>query len=182
MITGISQQRTQLAIHFLMTLALAGATASCASKSNREEEYVLRPVKASPSTPPESSLHEYAGNDLRNSVRYTALSKNVRFEYASAELTPSSKNALNSIATEINGSLNSFQKIRISGVTDSSGDDSRNMRLSQLRADNVRAYLISKGVPAEKLEAIGVGPVNTVIPGTNIQAAADRRVDFEIVR
>ncbi len=181
MISGVAQQRAQLAIHFLITLALAGATASCSSKSKRDDEYLLRPVKATPAQPPESALNR-AGNDLRQSVRYETLSKNIRFEYASAELTPSTKSALDTIAKEINGSLNSFNVIRLTGVTDASGDDSRNMRLSQLRADNVRRYLISQGVPPEKIESIGVGATNTIIPGTKIKAAADRRVDFEIVR
>ncbi|QDK43984.1 OmpA family protein [Bdellovibrio sp. ZAP7] len=181
MISGVAQQRAQLAIQFLISLALAGATASCSSKSKRDDEYLLRPVKASPQQAPESALSN-AGNDLRQSVRYEALSKNIRFDYASAELTPASKNALDHIATEINGSLNSFNVIRLTGVTDATGDDSRNMQLSQRRAENVRRYLISKGVPANKVEAIGVGATNTIIPGTKIKAAADRRVDFEIVR
>jgi outer membrane protein OmpA-like peptidoglycan-associated protein len=139
-------------------------------------------VKATPSRPPDSILNKHVSNDLRDSVRYDQLSKNVRFDYASAELNPSSKNALNSIAKEINSSLSSFRVIRLTGVTDASGDDSRNMQLSQRRAENVRRYLISQGVPADKLEAIGVGATNTIMPGTKIKAAADRRVEFEIVR
>ncbi|WP_413559626.1 OmpA family protein [Bdellovibrio sp. HCB209] len=181
MITGIAQQRTQLAIQFLMSLALAGATGACSSKTSRDDEYLLRPVRVSPQNPPESALR-HTTQDLQNSVRYATLSKNIRFDYASAELTASTKNALDTIANEINESLNSFEKIRLTGVTDSSGDDSRNMQLSERRAENVRRYLISKGVPANKVEAIGVGATNTIIPGTKIKAAADRRVDFEIVR
>lgn len=181
MITGIAHQRTQLAIQFLMSLALAGASSACASKSNRDDEYLLRPVKASPQRPPPSALR-HTSNDLQDSVRFATLSKNIRFDYASAELLPSTQNALDTIAKEINGSLNSFEKIRLTGVTDSSGDDSRNMQLSERRAANVRRYLISKGVPPDKVEAIGVGATNTIIPGTKIKAAADRRVDFEIVR
>jgi outer membrane protein OmpA-like peptidoglycan-associated protein len=181
MISGVAQQRAQLAIQFLISIALAGATASCSSKSKRDDEYLLRPVKASPAQPPESALNQ-AGRDLRQSVRYETLSKNIRFDYASAELTSESKNALNQIAKEINASLNSFNVIRLTGVTDATGNDSRNMRLSQLRAENVRRYLISQGVPPDKIEAIGVGATNTIIPGTKIKAAADRRVDFEIVR
>lgn len=166
-------------IQFLMGLALITATVSCSSKSKRDDEYLLRPVKARPS---ESALQKNASNDLRNSVRYDQLSRNVRFDYASAELNASSKEALNTIASEINSSLGSFRVIRLTGVTDASGDDSRNMQLSQRRAENVRRYLISRGVPADKLEAIGVGATNTIMPGTKIKAAADRRVDFEIVR
>lgn len=166
-------------IQFLMGLALITATVSCSSKSKRDDEYLLRPVKA---RPPESALQKNASNDLRNSVRYDQLSRNVRFDYASAELNASSKEALNTIASEINSSLGSFRVIRLTGVTDASGDDSRNMQLSQRRAENVRRYLISRGVPADKLEAIGVGATNTIMPGTKIKAAADRRVDFEIVR
>ena len=39
--------------------------------------------------------------------------------------------------------------MEIQGHTDSKGDDARNKRLSQQRAESVRSYLIGKGIAAE---------------------------------
>ncbi|MBO9665447.1 MAG: OmpA family protein [Bdellovibrio sp.] len=163
--------------------------AGCANTAKEDDEYLLRPAKVNfyedqtqqQRNKPNSAL-QGASNDLRNSVRYTQLSQNIRFDYASADLTPETKKALDTMASEINSSLGSFNKIRVSGITDASGDDSRNMRLSEQRAENVRRYLISKGVPPDKIEAIGMGAAKSSLDGTKMKAAADRRVDFEIVR
>jgi outer membrane protein OmpA-like peptidoglycan-associated protein len=48
-------------------------------------------------------------------------------------------------------------KWRIEGHTDSQGSAEFNKRLSQERADTVRKYLISLGIPAENLVAEGMG-------------------------
>lgn len=158
--------------------------ASCAHQSKEDDEYLLRPARPNYGTNgsrPVSPLYNTTG-DLRQSVRYTTLSQNIRFDYASAAITPSTAKALDTMAKEINNSLDSFQKIKISGLTDASGDPDRNQRLSAQRAENVRRYLISKGVPAEKIEAVGRGAVDSNIMGTQIKSAADRRVDFELIR
>jgi outer membrane protein OmpA-like peptidoglycan-associated protein len=48
-------------------------------------------------------------------------------------------------------------RIRISGHTDSTGDDVFNKTLSQKRADSVRSYLIDQGIDATRLESVGYG-------------------------
>lgn len=158
---------------------------SCAHQTKEDDEYLLRPVRPTAGydggSHPAGALYN-PSSDLRQSVRYTTLSQNIRFNYASAEITPSTAKALDTIAQEINKSVGSFQKIKVSGLTDASGDPDRNQRLSAQRAENVRRYLISRGVPPEKIEAVGRGAVDSNIMGTQIKSAADRRVDFEIIR
>ncbi|HWO20624.1 MAG TPA: OmpA family protein [Kofleriaceae bacterium] len=70
-------------------------------------------------------------------------------------------------------------KIRVEGHTDDQGDDVYNKRLSQRRAEAVRAYLTQKGVAAGRLEAVGFGEEqpkadNATAPGR----ATNRRVEF----
>lgn len=78
-------------------------------------------------------------------------------------------------------------KIEIGGHTDSGGDDAMNMRLSQLRAQQVRAYLIQKGASSTQLSAKGYGETkplvqdNAVIGIDNPERAKNRRTEFTIL-
>jgi len=49
------------------------------------------------------------------------------------------------------------RKIRIEGHTDSSGSSALNLKLSQQRADAVKALLVANGIPADQIEAVGMG-------------------------
>lgn len=53
-------------------------------------------------------------------------------------------------------------KVEVAGHTDSVSSDDYNLSLSQRRAETVRAYLIDKGVAAERLTAKGYGEANPV--------------------
>jgi outer membrane protein OmpA-like peptidoglycan-associated protein len=71
--------------------------------------------------------------------------------------------------------------IRVEGHTDDRGDDASNMDLSQRRAESVRKYLIDKGVPAERLKAVGYGESQPIVPNSNAKnRATNRRVVFVI--
>ena len=70
----------------------------------------------------------------------------------------------------------------VEGHTDSKGSDSANLPLSQRRADAVMAYLVNKGVTADRLEAVGYGEFQPVTDNTStIGLATDRRVVFTIL-
>ena len=69
--------------------------------------------------------------------------------------------------------------IRIEGHTDNRGAADFNKDLSQRRAEAVSAYLVSKGVEAGRLEAVGYGEEKPLERGDNQAAyAKNRRVDF----
>ena len=55
-----------------------------------------------------------------------------------------------------------------------------NMRLSRARATTVMAYLVTKGVPASALTAVGYGPTSFLGPNTTVAGRnANRRVETE---
>ena len=55
-----------------------------------------------------------------------------------------------------------MELITILGYTDNAGSYEDNTLLSQRRADAVRAYLVSKGLPHDRLKAHGEGPEDPV--------------------
>lgn len=77
------------------------------------------------------------------------------FEAGKSVLTESAKQELKKLAELMKKYPDS--KWRIEGHTDSQGSAEFNKRLSQERADAVRKYLISLGIPAENLVAEGMG-------------------------
>src|SRR5262249_37118940 len=72
-------------------------------------------------------------------------------------------------------------RIDVEGHTDSVGGDEYNMKLSEDRANAVRAYLVQQGVGADKVTARGFGktkPVATNNTGAGRQA--NRRVEMVV--
>jgi outer membrane protein OmpA-like peptidoglycan-associated protein len=74
-------------------------------------------------------------------------------------------------------------KVRVEGHTDDKGEDAANLKLSQERADAVRAYLTSKGIDAARLLAEGFGETRPAATGaTSAAREQNRRVEFVIVQ
>jgi OmpA-OmpF porin, OOP family len=67
----------------------------------------------------------------------------------------------------------------IAGHTDDIGSDEDNMKLSTRRAESVRAYMILKGVDAERLTAVGYGETHPIGDNTTARGrASNRRIEF----
>lgn len=70
-------------------------------------------------------------------------------------------------------------KLEIQGHTDSQGSDAVNLKLSQARADAVRAYLIQKGIAAERLRAVGYGEAFPIADNATAEGRErNRRVEM----
>lgn len=75
-----------------------------------------------------------------------------------------------------------IKKIRVEGHTDSVGDDSANLKLSQNRANSVMSALIKRKVDPSRLEAVGFGETRPIASNqTNPGRAENRRTEFNIV-
>jgi hypothetical protein len=96
-----------------------------------------------------------------------------------AELSADDKADLDKVVTFMN--KNPDIHIIIEGYTSNTGTAAYNLTLSQKRAENSMNYLVSKGVDAARMKAIGYGLTNPV--GDNATAegrAANRRVVMKI--
>jgi len=72
--------------------------------------------------------------------------------------------------------------IRVTGHTDASGNEEANIALSLERAQAVVAYMRERGLPANRLEAIGAGSSQPLLAPTDPRARRiNRRVEFELL-
>jgi len=100
----------------------------------------------------------------------------VNFGFDSATLTSEAKSILDNAANTINS--RSEDSVTVEGHTDSVGPDSYNQGLSELRANALMKYLISKGVSESNLRAVGKGESDPVSSNdTKEGRAGNRRVD-----
>jgi len=110
----------------------------------------------------------------------TIVLRNIFFDFDKATLRPESKTELERVYTLL--MENPRMKVRIAGHTDSQGSDEYNQRLSEARAKSVQDYLISRGIPANRLAFIGYGesrPIDT--NDTDEGRQNNRRVELEIL-
>jgi OOP family OmpA-OmpF porin len=69
----------------------------------------------------------------------------------------------------------------IEGHTDNTGSPDYNLRLSQLRADSVRSFLIANGIAPLRMQAIGFGETRPEAPNDNAAGRQqNRRVEIVI--
>lgn len=97
------------------------------------------------------------------------------FAVGRADLRPELRPVLDQFAQGLDASMN----VLIVGHTDSTGSDAINDPLSSRRAQTVRDYLDTRGVPAARLETAGRGSREPVADnGTEAGRAKNRRVEI----
>jgi outer membrane protein OmpA-like peptidoglycan-associated protein len=82
------------------------------------------------------------------------------------------------------GALNAHAtiRVRIEGHTDDKAAADFNQTLSERRAEAVKAYLVNKGIAADRLETIGYGETRPRAEGHSAAArTTNRRVEFVII-
>jgi OOP family OmpA-OmpF porin len=98
----------------------------------------------------------------------------ISFDSGKAEIKAENFHELN----KVGGFLKEFpgSKGTIEGHTDSSGSSKTNINLSQLRAENVRTYLINTfGIKPDRITAVGFGPAKPAAPNTTAAGKAKNR-------
>lgn len=106
----------------------------------------------------------------------------VSFAVDKTELSAESKLALKE-AVETLKALPKGSIVEIGGHTDEQGGEEHNKQLSLQRAEAVRQYLITQGIPAAALKAKGYGATRPLADSqTELGKAQNRRIEFRIVK
>ncbi|NCT76261.1 MAG: OmpA family protein [Chitinophagaceae bacterium] len=129
--------------------------------------------------PNEKGLPENHGCPKLEEYNFNA--KSVQFATGSAKLLPSATKELDKLVTILNEHANF--NISIEGHTDNTGKPAFNQTLSAKRAEAVKAYLVKKGISAERLSAAGFGQDQPIEDNKTVKGrAANRRVEFKLVK
>lgn len=103
-----------------------------------------------------------------------AIELNITFDSAKSIIKPEFESEVEKLATFMNQYADTV--VTVEGHTDSQGADAYNLKLSQSRADAVKASLITKyGVSAERVNAFGYGETKPVADNTTADGREQNR-------
>jgi outer membrane protein OmpA-like peptidoglycan-associated protein len=106
------------------------------------------------------------------------ITQQIQFEFNKAVIKPGiSYKILDEVVSVL--ADNPKISLEVQGHTDNQGGDAYNMKLSQSRADAVKAYLVAHGIEAGRLASTGYGFHQPLVPNnSDANRALNRRVQF----
>jgi len=115
-------------------------------------------------------------------MQQTFVVDNINYDYDKADVRPDAALELDKITQFLND--NPKITIELSSHTDSRGDDKYNMKLSQKRAETSKAYIVSKGIKAERITSKGYGESKPLIADATTEEdfQKNRRTEFKIIK
>lgn len=128
------------------------------------------PVVVAPPPPPPAPVFKTEVIEKPFTLEGTA------FDTGSAKLKKSAGTQLGQVVDF--AAANAGSNLVVTGYTDSQGNEAKNVKLSAARAAAVKAYLVKKGVAADRISTKGVGSANPVGDNkTKDGRSANRRVE-----
>jgi len=107
--------------------------------------------------------------------------KNIYFNASEYDLKPESYPELDRLA----GLMleNPTMTIRLEGHTDTVGEFDANVELSRNRVNEVKRYLVAKGIDSERIDTVGYGPSRPINKNKSLKERPEnRRVEMVIVK
>ena len=156
------------------------ATAAEAARQAAAAEAAKRDAAAKVKAEADAELaRKGKANECQAQLAGIAKAGKIQFRRANAELDPSSFATLTQLANATNSCPGMM--VEIGGHTDAEGVPERNQSLSERRAQSVRAFLVSAGVPEARLAAIGYGETRPIASNDTAETRAiNRRIEFTV--
>ena len=102
------------------------------------------------------------------------------FDFDKAVIKPDGKVVLNQVVASL-AAIN-YEVVIVVGHTDSVGTEAYNQKLSERRANAVKAFLVSKGIAKDRIYSEGKGETQPVASNKTKQGRAmNRRVVIEVI-
>jgi len=158
--------KAQKLASIIAALAFIGACATEPEKPAPTPAPVAKPApvpqpQAVPAPPPPKPVAQAPKPEPKpeppKKPAVTNLASTELFEFNKAVLTKEARAKLDSEVIAKLGDLREVRYIIVNGHADRLGSPQYNQKLSEQRAEAVRAYLVSKGVDASKVETLGFG-------------------------
>jgi outer membrane protein OmpA-like peptidoglycan-associated protein len=115
--------------------------------------------------------------ELKVEVGKAIVLEGIVFATGKADITPETETNLEKAYNTL--AQNPEIVVEIQGHTDNTGKKATNMKLSQARAESVKAWLVKKGIAAERITAKGFGPDKPAADNkTKEGRQQNRRIEF----
>jgi outer membrane protein OmpA-like peptidoglycan-associated protein len=115
--------------------------------------------------------------ELKIEVGRAIVLDGIVFATGKREITPASESVLEIAFNTL--AQNPDITVEIQGHTDNTGSRGTNTRLSQARADAVKAWLVKKGIAADRMTTRGYGPDKPIADNTTREGRQkNRRIEF----
>ena len=107
--------------------------------------------------------------------------KNIYFNMSKYDLQPESFPELDRLVIMMQS--NPTMQIRLEGHTDTVGEFDANVELSRNRVNEVKRYLVEKGISTSRIETVGYGPSRPINTNKSLKERPEnRRVEMVIVK
>jgi outer membrane protein OmpA-like peptidoglycan-associated protein len=181
--TTEAQERMQLAnarSQDQMRSQLGSATAQLAAQRQElDSERQARAEAEKRAADTRAALERIAAVRADSRGVIVTLPGGVLFASGKSELLPTARTKLTEVGTVLAKDPNA--KLTVEGYTDSRGSDEMNKELSAKRAEAVRSFLVSKGIPAANIVAEGHGEEQPIADNATAEGRANnRRVEIVV--
>lgn len=105
--------------------------------------------------------------------------KNIQFDQSKSNLLDPGKAELDRVVDWLKKNL--AVVIELSGHTTNEGSRLNNVRLSQERVAECKAYLVSQGIDGKRIKTVGYGPDRPLVSQNSPDKAINRRVEMRIL-